>query len=234
MPDPRDKQDVAGTDWDAARREMVVRQIRARGVQSERVLAAMRAVPRHLFVSPEQATEAYNDTPLPIGGGQTISQPYIVAAISEALSLEGDEDVLEIGAGCGYQAAVLSLLARQVTSIEAVPALAAGARERLSRLGFRNVQVIEADGSAGWPAGAPYRAILVSAAAPRVPAPLFEQLAEGGRLVIPVGDRESQELQRIVRTKGGFDTEVICGCRFVPLMGHFGWSGNASPELPGT
>jgi protein-L-isoaspartate(D-aspartate) O-methyltransferase len=213
----------AGSEWDAARREMVARQLRARGIRSERVLDSMSRVPRHLFVPTDRATEAYSDTPLPIGEGQTISQPYIVAAISEALSLEGQERVLEIGAGSGYQAAVLSLLARDITAIEAQPALAATAREHLERLGYGNVEVVEADGSAGWPAGAPYEAILVSAAAPRVPEPLLDQLAEGGRLVIPVGDRDSQQLLRIVRTNQEFDKQVICSCRFVPLLGCFGW-----------
>lgn len=230
MPAPRDCIELAGTDWDAARSEMVARQIRSRGIRSEKVLAAMSAVPRHLFVSPEQAFDAYSDTPLPIGEGQTISQPYIVAAVSEALALNGEETVLEIGAGCGYQAAVLSLLSCQVTSIESHPALASAARERLHRLGFGNVQVIEGDGSAGWLARAPYSAIVVSAAAPRVPAPLLDQLAPGGSLVIPVGDLETQELRQIVRTPRGFESELICNCRFVPLTGLFGWGGKFSSQ----
>ena len=216
------------TDWDAERKQMVAQQIRARGVRSERVLAAMTDVPRHLFVPPERVTEAYRDTPLPIGAGQTISQPYIVAAISQALDLSGDENVLEIGCGCGYQAAVLSRLAGRVTSIEALSGLAAGARERLRQLGYSNVQVIETDGSAGWPAAGPYQAILVSAAAPRVPAPLLAQLSEGGRLVIPVGNRSEQSLLRIWRSRNRFETETICGCRFVPLLGDYGWSGSSN------
>lgn len=232
MPAPRDTIELAGTDWDAARREMVARQIRGRGIRSERVLAAMSAVPRHFFVSPEQTIDSYKDTPLPIGEGQTISQPFIVAAVSEALNLRGDENVLEIGAGCGYQAAVLSLLSRQVTSIESQSTLATAARERLYRLGYVNVQVIEADGSAGWLAGAPFSAIAVSAAAPRIPVPLLEQLALGGSLVIPVGDRDSQELRRIVRTPSGFDSKTICNCRFVPLTGLFGWSDTSSFQEP--
>lgn len=229
------KHDIAATDWDAARKEMVARQIRERGIRSERVLEAMCAVPRHRFVSSNQVHEAYNDAPLPIGAGQTISQPYIVAATAQALSLEGDERVLEIGAGCGYLAAVLSLLAQQVTAMETQPALAAMARENLRQLGYTNVQIIDCDGSAGWPAGAPYQAIAVSAAAPRVPAPLLEQLAVGGRLVIPVGGRESQELLKIVRTETGCESETICSCRFVPLLGDYGWNeSSAIPAQPDT
>ncbi|HUO34465.1 MAG TPA: protein-L-isoaspartate(D-aspartate) O-methyltransferase [Candidatus Acidoferrum sp.] len=220
----------AETDWDAKRREMVARQIRARGIHCERVLAAMAEVPRHLFVPASLAGDAYSDSPLPIGEGQTISQPYIVAAIAEALSLQGHECVLEIGAGCGYLAAVLSLLAQKVIAIEAQAGLASIAREKLRQLGYGNVEIIEGDGSAGWPEGAPYEAIAVSAAAPRVPVPLLEQLGRDGRLVIPVGRRESQELLRIVRTGSGFRTEAICDCRFVPLLGHYGWSEGSSPE----
>jgi len=224
------KQGIAATDWDAARQEMVARQIQARGIHSERVLAAMRTVPRHLFVSQDMAGDAYADVPLPIGEGQTISQPYIVAAIAEALSLYGGEHVLEIGAGCGYLAAVLSLLARRVTAIESQPALAARARENIERLRYRNVEIVEGDGSAGWPAEAPYEAIAVSAAAPRVPTPLLEQVTENGRLVIPVGGRDSQELVRIVRTESGFKSEPICNCRFVPLLGHYGWNGSPKTQ----
>src|ERR1700681_681361 len=150
--------------FEAARREMVARQIRERGIHSQRVLDAMMDVRRHLFVSRDQASQAYADEPLPIGGGQTISQPFMVAAMAEALALEGSERVLEVGAGCGYQAAVLSLLAREVISIETQPALAARARERLAHLGYLNVRIVEGDGSFGWAAGAPYEAILVTAA----------------------------------------------------------------------
>src|SRR5271168_3461176 len=152
--------------FEAARRDMVVRQIRGRGIHSQRVLDAMMDVPRHLFVAQDQASQAYADGPLPIGGGQTISQPFMVAAMSEALSLEGSERVLEVGAGSGYQAAVLSRLAREVIAVESQPALAAASRERLLRLGFTNVRIEEGDGSLGWPIGAPYQAILVAAGAP--------------------------------------------------------------------
>jgi protein-L-isoaspartate(D-aspartate) O-methyltransferase len=191
----------------------------------------MASVPRHLFVSSDQTSSAYFDEPLSIGSGQTISQPFMVAAMSEALSLQGTERVLEVGAGSGYQAAILSLLARDVTAIESQPELASQARERLSRLGYTNVRIEEGDGSMGWPPatslpGLPvglYEAILVAAAAPTVPPPLIGQLAEGGRLVIPVGKSDHQELVRIVKRKGSTSQESLFACRFVPLLGHFGW-----------
>jgi protein-L-isoaspartate(D-aspartate) O-methyltransferase len=173
--------------FDAARHQMVEQQIAKRGVRSPRVLKVMEEVPRHLFVPPAGVRAAYTDEPLPIGEGQTISQPFMVAAMAEALLLEPDDRVLEVGAGSGYQAAVLSRLAKSVIAIEAQATLAASACERLAALGFTNVQLELGDGSLGWSAGAPYNAILVTAAAPRVPPPLLEQLAEGGRLVIPVG-----------------------------------------------
>jgi protein-L-isoaspartate(D-aspartate) O-methyltransferase len=218
--------------FEAARREMVARQIRERGIHSQRVLDAMMDVPRHLFVPRDQASQAYADEPLPIGGGQTISQPFMVAAMSEALALEGSERVLEIGAGSGYQAAVLSRLAREVIAVESQPALAAAARDRLSRLGYSNVRIEEGDGSMGWPPvnssdGPPntqYEVILVSAAAPAVPPPLVEQLAEGGRLVIPVGSSERQELLRIVKREGRTTQQSLYACRFVPLLGRYGWN----------
>jgi protein-L-isoaspartate(D-aspartate) O-methyltransferase len=218
--------------YETARREMVARQIRERGIHSQRVLDAMMDVPRHLFVTQDQAGQAYADGPLPIGRGQTISQPFMVAAMSEALALEGSERVLEIGAGSGYQAAVLSHLARQVIAVESQPALAAAARDRLSRLGYSNVRIEEGDGSMGWPPvnssdGPPtaqYEAILVSAAAPAVPPPLVEQLAEGGRLLIPVGSFERQELLRIVKRGGRTTQQSLYACRFVPLLGRYGWN----------
>jgi len=224
--------------FEAARREMVARQIRERGIHSQRVLDAMMDVPRHLFVSRDQAERAYADEPLPIGAGQTISQPFMVAAMSAALSLESSERVLEVGAGSGYQAAVLSHLAREVIAVEAQPALAAAARDRMSRLGYLNVRVEEGDGSMGWPPvnttdGPPasrYEAILVSAAAPAVPPPLLEQLTEGGRLVIPVGSSEHQELLRIVKRSGRTTQQSLYECRFVPLLGRYGWN----PIAPGS
>ena len=206
------------------RRVMVEKQLRQRGIRDDRVLEAMSRVPRHEFVPPELFRESYADHPLPIGGGQTISQPYMVAAMCEALALEGSERVLEIGTGLGYEAAVLACLAAHVYTIECDPALARCARERLSRLGFGDgVDVIEGDGSVGYAPKAPYDGILVAAAAPDVPARLFEQLVEGGRLAIPVGERDCQELH-LIRKSGGSPLVTKLGfCRFVPLLGVHGW-----------
>jgi protein-L-isoaspartate(D-aspartate) O-methyltransferase len=223
----------ARPDFAAARNEMVARQIRSRGIISARVLDAMAAVPRHEFVPAAAQASAYCDEALPIGGGQTISQPFIVAAMSNALQLTGGERVLEIGGGCGYQAAVLSLLVREVVVVELRPSLAGESRERLARLGYGNVRVEEGDGSLGWPTGAPYDAILVSAAAPAIPAPLVEQLAEGGRLVIPVGDAERQSMLRIVKRAGGLERESLLTCRFVPLLGRHGWPDSVPNMVPG-
>jgi len=183
----------------------------------------MESVPRHLFVPPALVADAYADEALPVGEGQTISQPYVVAASAEALALEGHERVLEVGAGTGYQAAVLSLLAREVIAVEAIPALAESALERLTRLGYSNVRVEQGDGSLGFPGNAPYDAILVSAAAPAVPQPLVDQLAEGGRLVIPVGQTDHQQLLRIVKEGNRTKEQTLFACRFVPLVGRFGW-----------
>jgi len=214
---------VAGQDFEAERRDMVARQIRDRGIRSERVLEAMQVVPRHLFVEADLVRRAYADEPLPIGEGQTISQPFMVGAMAEALGLAGNERVLEVGCGSGYQAAVLSRLAEQVIAIERHPELAASARERLASLGYANVTVVEGDGSAGWAEGAPYDAILVTAAAPEVPQPLIDQLAEGGRLVIPVGGSNHQELLRITKREGKIAEQSLYSCRFVPLLGRYGW-----------
>src|SRR5271168_179907 len=213
----------AGSNFEDARREMVARQIRDRGIHSQRVLDAMESVPRHLFVLPEHVFAAYADEPLPIGEGQTISQPFMVAAMADALSLEGHERVLEVGAGTGYQAAVLSLLAREVIAIETIPELAESARERLARLGYSSVRVEQGDGSLGFSGDAPFDAILVSAAAPAVPQPLVDQLADGGRLVIPVGQTDQQELFRIVKEGNRTTQQKLFACRFVPLVGRFGW-----------
>jgi protein-L-isoaspartate(D-aspartate) O-methyltransferase len=209
--------------FQSARREMVDRQLHKRDIRSPRVLEAMSSVPRHLFVPPEHMGDAYTDSPLPIGAGQTISQPYMVAAMAEALLLEGSEKVLEIGAGSGYQAAVLSLLAREVIAVESQPLLADAARIRLVKLGYNNVWIQTGDGSLGWPPEAPYDAILVTAGAPFVPPPLIDQLAEGGRLVIPVGPAKQQELVRILKREGRTMQESLIACRFVPLLGLFGW-----------
>ena len=209
--------------FDAQRSEMIERQLRRRGIADERVLAAMALVRREDFVPQELRPRAYEDGPLPIGDEQTISQPYIVAAMSAALRLAGDERVLEIGTGCGYQAAVLSRLARTVFTIEVRSELAASAAERLVRLGYDNVHVHCGDGTLGLPELRPFDAILVAAAAPDVPGPLRSQLAEGARMILPVGDPDNQDLHLIARSGTSFHTTVLEGCRFVPLVGYHGW-----------
>jgi protein-L-isoaspartate(D-aspartate) O-methyltransferase len=215
---------VSDEDFAAARELMIHDQLLRRGIHDERVLAAMGRVPRERFVTPEQAAEAYGDYPLPIGFGQTISQPFVVARIAELLELMGDERVLDIGAGSGYQAAVLAELCPhgQIYAIERIPELCALAEQRLRGLGDR-VELRCQDGSRGWPAHAPYDAIAVAAGAPTVPAPLIAQLAEGGRLVIPIGEADAQRLVR-VRKRGG---EVVVSedfpVRFVPLIGEHGF-----------
>ncbi len=198
---------------------MVEGQLRARGITDPRVLAAMARVPRHRFVPEEQRPWAYGDHPLPIGQGQTISQPYIVAFMTEAAGVEPGERVLEVGTGCGYQAAVLAELGAEVYTIEIVPDLARAAATRLRELGYEEVRTRIGDGWQGWPEAAPFDAILVTAAPPRVPPPLLEQLAPGGRLVIPVGE-EWQELRRVVRlADGSLAEESLLPVRFVPLTG---------------
>jgi protein-L-isoaspartate(D-aspartate) O-methyltransferase len=201
-----------------ARERMLNEQVIARGVRDPRVLAALASVPRHELVPLEQREHAYEDRPLPIGWQQTISQPYVVAYMTEQLRLTGDERVLEIGTGSGYQAAVLSRLAREVYSIEIVKPLAERARADLARLGYANVHVRAGDGYRGWPEQAPFDAIIVTAAPGHVPQPLVDQLAVGGRLVLPVGEL-SQELLRIERTADGLREERLIGVRFVPMRG---------------
>src|SRR3990170_2126467 len=206
-----------------ARARMVDQQLRSREIIDPRVLEVMGRVPRHLFVPADAAPLAYSDMPLPIGHRQTISQPYIVALMSQALELKGDEQVLEVGTGSGYQAAILAGLARQVYSLERLPELAERARAVLTRLGIGNVEILVADGSAGYSEHAPYKAMVVTAAAPRPPQPLLDQLAEGGRLVIPVGGMEGQMLERWTRHQGELDVERVVPVAFVPLVGQFGW-----------
>jgi protein-L-isoaspartate(D-aspartate) O-methyltransferase len=205
------------------RAEMVETQLRKRGVKDIAVLRAMITVPRHEFVPEQSRSLAYSDEPLPIGGGQTISQPYIVAAMTAAIGLRGSERVLEIGTGCGYQAAVLSILSCEVDSIEYRPELARSAAERLQRLGYVNVHVHCGDGTLGLKEFAPYDAILVAASAPAVPEPLLEQLADKGRLIAPIGTEDHQELLLVTRHGHDYATERREGCRFVPLLGRYGW-----------
>ena len=202
-----------------ARLAMVRNQLEPRGIADERVLQAMREVPRHAFVPAEWRHEAYGDHPIPIAEAQTISQPYMVALMIEHLRLRGRERVLEIGTGSGYQAAVLSRLAAEVYTVECFPSLAAGARLVLQRLGYENVWVVHADGCRGHVERAPYHGIIVAAAAPFIPAPLWSQLADGGRLVIPVGGSEGQRLIIVTRQADTFIEEITVPCRFVPLLG---------------
>jgi len=213
----------ATVDFDALREDMVARQIEGRGVTNRRTLAAMRAVPRHAFVPADLNAAAYEDRPLPIGEGQTISQPYMVAAMTAAVDPPPLGRVLEIGTGSGYQAAVLARLCREVVSIERHQALADRARLALARVGVANVRVEVGDGTLGFPEAQPYDGILVTAGAPAVPQPLRAQLADGGRLVIPVGGHDYQEL--IVETRRGeaFTSEVRDACVFVPLVGRYGY-----------
>ena len=209
--------------FELARRKMVDRQLR--DIADERVLAAMAEVPRHLFVPDVLQRRAYEDGPLPIARRQTISQPWIVARMTELLELEGDETVLEVGTGSGYQAAVLSRLCAMVITVERHGELAKDARAVLSEVGARNVTVLAGDGTMGRSEYAPFDAVLVTAGGPEVPAPLVEQLRPGGRLVIPLGGRDVQQLVRVRRSEqdGGTSQEVFDGCRFVPLLGRFGW-----------
>ncbi len=209
--------------YEGARQKMLDSQIRARNVRDARVLEAIRKVPRHLFVEEALRDRAYLDKALPIGEKQTISQPFMVAAMSEALELTGKERVLEIGTGSGYQTAVLSELCQSVFSVERIASFVPVARSRLESLGRYNVLIKVGDGTIGWSEHAPYDGILVTAAAPGLPRPLLEQLAVGGRLVVPIGPEESQSLMRIRRDAEGFHEEALGECRFVKLIGRHGW-----------
>ena len=203
---------------------MVDRQLRRRGVEDERVLAAMERVPRELFLPEDQRDRAYDDAALPIGGGQTMSQPYMVAKMSELLSLDGGERVLDVGTGSGYHAAVLAELAKEVVTIERVPELATRAREALTAAGYDNIEVRTGDGTLGVPDRAPYDAIAVAAAAPVLPETLYEQLKIGGRMAVPVGGRANQRLELIVKSPEGPAVVRSVPCRFVPLVGKEGFS----------
>jgi protein-L-isoaspartate(D-aspartate) O-methyltransferase len=211
-------------DWPEERREMVEQQLRRRGIHDGRVLEAMQTIPREEFVPPEYRLSSCQDEPVPIGYGQTLSQPYMTALMAELLELKGTETVLDVGAGSGYAAAVLGALAARVVAIEIIPALAALAEENLARARCGgNVTVVCGDGSRGYPELAPCEAISVAAGAPEVPPALLEQLAEGGRLVIPVGPMTDQELLLIRKREGRIDSHVASYCRFVPLRGEQGW-----------
>ncbi|MQC27039.1 MAG: protein-L-isoaspartate(D-aspartate) O-methyltransferase [Chloroflexi bacterium] len=214
---------MSESDFSALRERMVVEQLERRGIDDQRVLSALRSLPRHAFVLDEDRAFAYEDRPLSIGAGQTISQPYVVALMTQLLALEGNETVLEIGTGSGYQTALLASLANEVHSVERVETLANTAKERFDALEIPNVHVHVGDGSRGWPEEAPYEAILVTAGAPRAPKPLFAQLAEGGRLVIPVGRKGGQILQRWRREGKTFKREDLSPVAFVPLIGRHGW-----------
>jgi protein-L-isoaspartate(D-aspartate) O-methyltransferase len=214
---------ITKDEYTQARKRMVEEQIHARGIHEPRVLAVMGSVPRHSFVPLDDQPWAYSDGPLPIGYGQTISQPYIVALMTELLELDPNDRVLEVGTGSGYQAAVLGMLATEVHTVEVIPELARQAEKTLGELGYMQVHVHTGDGSIGWPEAAPYSKILVAAAAPEVPQALFDQLGEGGRLVIPVGSRSLQQLEAWRRIGREFIRQVSLQVCFVPLRGKFGW-----------
>ncbi len=213
------------SDFAELRERMVERQIAARGIRDARLLEALRQVPREEFVSPEYGGQAYGDHPLPIEAGQTISQPYIVALMISAAGIGPGDRVLEVGAGSGYAAAVMSRVAGEVIAIERKPELVAIARERMERLGYGNVEIVEGDGTRGWPDGAPFDAILAAASGSHVPQPLVDQLAPGGRLVMPVGGALwVQQLVKVTKqADGSLETEDLGGVRFVPLIGEEGW-----------
>jgi len=212
--------------WTMKRNEMVEAQIRRRGINEPSVLKAMRKVPRHEFVPSEAREYSYEDYPLPIGYNQTISQPYIVAAMTEALELTPEKKVLEIGTGSGYQAAVLAEIVDKVYSIEIVPQLAERAKDTLKKLNYTNVKVRAGDGYLGWPEEAPFDAIIVTCAPDDIPDPLIEQLAEGGQIIIPVGGRFGQRLVRVTKKDGELKTENLMGVIFVPMTGKAQDSGN--------
>jgi protein-L-isoaspartate(D-aspartate) O-methyltransferase len=209
--------------YERLRKEMVKRQIEARGISDARVIAAMLAVPRHLFVSDALRDQAYGDFPLPIGEQQTISQPYIVAEMTQALELRPSDRVLEIGTGSGYQAAILSQLVYRVYTVERLHALLANARKLIDQLRYYNIVTRYSDGTIGWKEESPFDAVIVTAGAPEIPLLLVNQLAVGGRMVIPVGNQFSQELIKLVKDENGIRKSSLGGCRFVKLVGEHGW-----------
>jgi protein-L-isoaspartate(D-aspartate) O-methyltransferase len=210
-------------DYAELRKRMVQEQIASRGIRDPRIIASMEKIPRHLFVPENLRDQAYEDSPLPIGEGQTISQPYIVAWMTSLLEISEDDRVLEVGSGSGYQTAVLCELAGQVYTIEMNAELAARAEEALRLLGYKNFAIRIADGTRGWPEEAPFNGVMVTAGAPSVPQPLLDELADGGRMVIPVGSKSMQMLTLIRRKGGEFETVQEGNCAFVPLLGEFGW-----------
>jgi protein-L-isoaspartate(D-aspartate) O-methyltransferase len=210
-------------DFERLRDEMVENQLIPRGIRNSRVLDAMRRVPRHLFMDESMWNKGYDDMALPIGEGQTISQPYMVAIMSELLDLKGDEAVLEIGTGSGYQAAILAELSRDVYTVERIQALSEKAGEVLETLGYKNVHRKVGDGTLGWPEAAPFDRIVITAGAPQIPGPIVEQLAEGGMILAPIGDRFSQQLLKTTKRKEKLSQEYHTPCVFVPLVGKYGW-----------
>lgn len=216
-----DKKDIYALS--AQREKMIQEQLVSRGITSQRVIEAFRKVPRHLFVEDGLIYQAYGDYPLPISEGQTISQPYIVALMTQSLDLKENDTVLEIGTGSGYQTAILAELASKVYSIERFGTIASKARKLLDELGYHNVMIIIGDGTKGYDKKAPYDAIIVTAAAPYIPDPLIAQLKDDGRLIIPVGGEYSQELIKLTKLDKGFKEESLGGCRFVKLIGEYGW-----------
>jgi protein-L-isoaspartate(D-aspartate) O-methyltransferase len=211
------------SEWKHERERMVEEDIVKRGVKDTRLIQAMKKVPRHLFIDKTYYHQAYNDYPLPIGQSQTISQPYMVASMTELLELKGDERVLEIGTGSGYQTAILALLCSKVYSVERISELTRKARLTLKQLGFGNINLIVRDGSLGWPEFAPYNGIIVTAGAPEIPDALIKQLANNGRMVIPVGNETCQTLNYVEKHKGRIYRKEFFGCTFVPLVGKGGW-----------
>jgi protein-L-isoaspartate(D-aspartate) O-methyltransferase len=211
--------------FERKRHEMVRQQIEARGIRDSNVLAALRKVPRHLFVGEALRDQAYGDFPLPIGEQQTISQPFIVAEMTQALELTQNDRVLEIGTGSGYQAAILAQIVYRVYTLERIRALFVQARKLLDKLNYHNIVMRCADGTKGWKDESPFNAIIVTAGAPTIPEVLIEQLAEGGRLVVPVGDQHSQDLIKITKDQGEIHQTNLGGCRFVKLVGEHGWAG---------
>ncbi len=221
---PTPREPSGALDYTRAREKMVQEQIIDRGVKDPRVIDAMRKIPRHLFVPDALLGRAYGDTALPIGDGQTITQPYMVASMSETLGLRGNERVLEVGTGSGYQAAVLACLAERVYSVERIRSLLERARKTLDRIHCHNVVTKLSDGSYGWKEEAPFDAILITAGAPSLPQPLVDQLKIGGLLVIPVGERNTQRLIRVRKNSRGWSEEDLMECNFVALVGEYGWA----------